>query len=314
MNTVVPPLAVLLDCALGDPRWMPHPVRGIGRLATFTEKLARGSLGDRVGSGLLATLLVLVAVGLIAFTLVLVASWHGSKVEGVVGAILIWTTIAPRDLYAHSEAVRRALADGDLEDARRKVGRIVGRDTDELSEAEVVRAAVESVAESTLDAMVAPLFYAALTDPVGAMLYRAVNTLDSMWGYRNDRYLTFGRFAARLDDVLNYVPARINAVVLCVAAAIVTGRGRSAWRILRRDGRNHTSPKAGLSEAAVAGALDVRLGGTNSYFGKPSYKLTIGDDVVPLVAEHIRVANRMMFWTTGLLTAAISIAPFISEQ
>ena len=115
MNTVVPPLAVLLDCALGDPRWMPHPVRGIGRLATFTEKLARGSLGDRVGSGLLATLLVLVAVGLIAFTLVLVASWHGSKVEGVVGAILIWTTIAPRDLYAHSEAVRRALADGDLE-------------------------------------------------------------------------------------------------------------------------------------------------------------------------------------------------------
>ncbi len=188
-----------------------------------------------------------------------------------------------------------------------RVAAIVGRDTQQLDEAGVVRAAVESVAESTVDGVTAPLFFAAIAGPVGAMVYRAVNTLDSMFGHQDDRYRRFGWAAARIDDLANYLPARLTAPLICLAAALwISSRsGRAALRILARDGRKHASPNSGLAEAAMAGALGVQLGGVNYYDGEPLEKPTIGDAVVPLSPRHIRVANALMFLTSGSVSRGL---------
>jgi adenosylcobinamide-phosphate synthase len=218
--------------------------------------------------------------------------------------LVIYTTIAARDLARHSMAVLRPLAAGDLIEARRRVAAIVGRDTDRLDEAGVVRAAVESVAESTVDGVTAPLMFAALAGPVGAMVYRAINTLDSLFGHQDERYGQFGWAAARIDDLANYLPARLTAPLLCLAALLLRLRPGLAWRTLLRDGRNHASPNAGLTEAAMAGALGVHLGGVNHYDGQPLEKPTIGEAIVPLSARHIRLANALMFTTAGLFLMA----------
>ena len=200
--------------------------------------------------------------------------------------VVIYTTIAARDLARHSMAVFRPLAAGDLVEARRRVAAIVGRDTERLDEAGVVRAAVESVAESTVDGVTAPLFFAVVAGPVGAMVYRAVNTLDSMFGHQDERYRQFGWAAARIDDLANYLPARLTAPLVCLAALCCLRLRPAAARCesLLRDGRKHASPNAGLAEAAMAGALGVQLGGVNYYDGQPLEKPTIGDALVPLVA------------------------------
>ena len=182
-------------------------------------------------------------------------------------------------------AVFRALAAGDIVEARRRVAAIVGRDTERLDEAGVIRAAVESVAESTVDGVTAPLFFAVVAGPVGAMVYRAINTLDSMFGHQDERYRDFGWAAARIDDLANYLPARLTAPLACLAAALLRQRPRSApCESLLRDGRNHASPNSGLAEAAMAGALGVQLGGAICYDGQPLEKPTIGDPLMPLVA------------------------------
>jgi adenosylcobinamide-phosphate synthase len=217
--------------------------------------------------------------------------------------LVIYAAIAPRDLARHSMAVYRALGADDLVEARRRVAQIVGRDTDRLDEAGVVRATVESVAESTVDGVTAPLLYAALAGPVGAMVYRAINTLDSMFGHQDDRYCRFGWAAARIDDLANYVPSRCTAPLVCVAAFLLRLRPGASLRTLLRDGRKHASPNAGLTEAAMAGALGVELGGVNYYGGRPLDKPTIGDAIVPLCAGHIRSANAVMFVTAGLFVA-----------
>jgi adenosylcobinamide-phosphate synthase len=222
----------------------------------------------------------------------------------IASIVVIYTTIAARDLARHSMAVFRALASGDLPEARARVARIVGRDVQPLDEAGVTRAAVESVAESTVDGVTAPLFFAVLAGPVGAMVYRAVNTLDSMYGHQDDRYRQFGRFAARVDDAANYLPARLTAPLVCLAAIFVGQRPWDSLRILLRDRRNHASPNAGLPEAAMAGALGVQVGGLNYYDGQPLAKPTIGDAAVPLSARHIRLANALMFATAAMFLAA----------
>ena len=186
----------------------------------------------------------------------------------MVSILVIYTTIAARDLARHSMAVLRPLAAGDLVEARRRVALIVGRDTARLDEAGVVRAAVESVAESTVDGVTAPLFFAVVAGPVGAMVYRAINTLDSMFGHQDERYREFGWAAARIDDLANYLPARLTAPLVCLAALLLRQRPRLACAILARDGRKHASPNAGLTEAAMAGALGVQLGGVNYYDGQ----------------------------------------------
>lgn len=295
--------AVAIDLALGDPRWLPHPVRGIGRVAVWFETLSRGVFGSTRLAGLVAALSIYIVVGGATWGVIRLAGWAHPAAGDVASIVVIYTTIAARDLARHSMAVFRCLAAGDLVEARRCVGAIVGRDTEQLDEAGVTRAAVESVAESTVDGVTAPLLFAVVAGPVGAMVYRAINTLDSMFGHQDDRYRQFGWAAARIDDMANFIPARCTAPLICVAAMLLRQRPGLAWQTMRRDGRKHASPNSGLTEAAMAGGLGVRLGGVNYYDGRPLDKPTIGDAIVPLSPRHIRMANALMFVAAGLFLA-----------
>ncbi len=292
--------AVVLDLLVGDPQWLPHPVRLIGRFAMGLEAPARRLPGCARGAGIATVIVVVGVTGVASIVLVWAAGLVHPAAADVVSVLLIYFAVAARDLAHHGMAVFRALRAGDLPEARRRAGRIVGRDTDRLDEPEIVRAAVESVAESTVDGVTAPLFFAVLFGPAGAMAYRAINTLDSTFGYKDERYLKFGWASARLDDAANFVPARLTAPLVSVAAAVMGQRPGLSLRIMRRDGRKHASPNAGLAEAAMAGAMGVQLGGLNYYGGEPAPKPTIGDPVVRLARRHILTANALMFVTAGL--------------
>ena len=296
-------IAVAIDLVLGDPPWLPHPVRGIGRLALGLETLSRRTLGATRLAGLLAALATYAMVGAAAWGAIRLAAAIHPWAADAVSILIIYTTIAARDLVRHSMVVYRCLVAGELVEARWRVGAIVGRDTARLDEPGVVRAAVESVAESTVDGVTAPLLFAVVAGPVGAMVYRAVNTLDSMFGHQDERYRQFGWAAARIDDLANYVPARCTAPLICLAALLLRLRPGLALRTLFRDGRKHASPNAGLTEAAMAGALGVQLGGVNYYDGQPLERPTIGDAIVPLCPRHIRLANVLMFVAAGLFLA-----------
>lgn len=299
--------ALCLDQLLGDPRWLPHPVRLIGGLGGLLERwLRRTPLPLRL-SGVLTLAVMLGASGGAVFLLLYWAGRIHVLLGGALAVFVLYTTLAAKDLCRHSRAVYEALAEGDLEAAREKVGLIVGRETSHLSEQEVSRAAVESVAESLVDGVCAPLVYAFAGGPVGAILYKAVNTADSMFGYRNERYREFGWAAARLDDLANYVPARLTALIVPLAAIIIRLDAQSSWQILRRDRLNHASPNSGHTEAAMAGALGIRLGGTSVYFGQRVEKPTIGDPGSVPAAHHILLANRLMLATTGLLTLIFAL-------
>ncbi|MSM40337.1 MAG: cobalamin biosynthesis protein CobD [Geobacter sp.] len=293
--------AVLLDLLLGDPRWLPHPVVFIGRFIAGCEKLLRRlALNERLAGLLLVVLTVGVTCVVAGSILHGVALIHPLAAE-VVGAILGFTCLAARSLHAESAAVAGALIRDDLPAARSALSMIVGRDTDGLSPSEIWRGAVETVAENSSDGVIAPLFFLMLGGPLAALAYKAVNTLDSMVGYKNDRYLRFGWAAARLDDLVNLLPARLTGCLMALVAPLVGLSGRGALRVMLRDGRNHSSPNSGIPEAAAAGALGVQLGGTNHYFGKPVEKLTIGDPVQPLGEAAWRGAVRLMYGSGALL-------------
>ena len=302
-------IAILLDLALGDPRWFPHPVRLIGRLIAALEGPARRAIPDARTAGAVTALTVILVTALATAALIGIAGQIHPLLGDAIGIVVLYTTIAARDLARHSLEVYRALERFDLAEARRLVSWLVGRDTERLTETEVVRAAVESVAENTVDGIIAPLFFAALGGPVAAMAYKAVNTLDSMIGYKSERYLDFGRTAAKIDDGANYLPARIAAPILTAAAALLGFRTSAAWRIANRDGRKHQSPNAGIAEAAFAGALGVRLGGVMERRGRPVDLPEIGDPVVPLARGHILAANRLMFMAT-----VIAVITFLAAR
>ena len=298
--------AMLLDALLGDPRWLPHPVRFIARLAKWIEARLRPRMQDAKVAGILTLLATLaISTGSVALFLLCMASLH-PVAHFIAGTLVIYTTIAARDLIHHSKAVYLTLQSASIEEARTCVARIVGRETESLDAAGITRAAVETVAESTVDGVTAPLFYAILLGPLGAIAYRTINTLDSTFGYRTTEYLHFGWASARLDDLANYLPARLTAPLMAVAAACSGHNATGAWRIWRRDGHKHESPNAGHVEAAMAGALDIQLGGTNIYEGEPLEKPTLGDAITPLVPEHITQANRLMT-LTYLLFAFLGI-------
>lgn len=302
--------AFALDLLLGDPRWLPHPVKFIGRFAAALEAPLRRAVPNARAAGALAALLVLGAAGGATFALVSGAARLHPALGDLVSIVLLYTCFAGRDLARHAGRVHEALAAGDLPRARHAVSMLVGRDTESLDEPEVVRAAVESVAENMVDGVTAPLLFAAIAGPVGAMLYKAANTLDSTFGYKNERYLRFGWASARFDDWVNYLPARLTAPLAALAAAFLGLRPAGAWRTFRRDGRKHPSPNSGLAEAAVAGALGVQLGGVNSYFGVASERPRMGDPLRPLERAHILQTNRLMLATSALalaLFAAIRI-------
>jgi adenosylcobinamide-phosphate synthase len=296
-------IALLLDLVLGDPRWMPHPVRLIGRLIAALEGPARRAIPDARLAGSVTALAVILTAALTTGAMIGIAGWIHPLLEDAVSILLLYTTLAARDLADHSIGVYRALERFDLAEARRLVSWLVGRDTERLTEAEVVRAAVESVAENTVDGIIAPLFFAAIGGPAVAMAYKAVSTLDSMIGYRSERYIDFGRTAAKIDDGANYIPARLAAPIITAAAALTGGRATAAWRIARRDGRKHLSPNAGIAEAAFAGALGIRLGGVIERRGRPVNLPEIGDTIMPLARGQILAANRMMYAATGIAAA-----------
>lgn len=305
--------ALVLDSLWGDPRWLPHPVQGIGRLAlTLEEPLRRLVANERLAGVITAVFVISITAGGCVLLLFVAGRLH--PLLGDAAAILIlYSCLAARDLSRHALEVKEELDAGDLVTARQRVAMLVGRDTAQLDEAGVSRAAVESVAENTVDAVTAPLLFALLAGPIGALAYKAINTLDSTFGYKNERYLYFGWFSARLDDLVNFIPARLTALLTPPAAALVNLDARQAWRIFKRDRQQHPSPNAGQIEAAVAGALNVRLGGESSYFGKSSFRPHQGEPSATLCAKHIGEAVRLM-WTTSLLTALAGLFCWIGLQ
>ncbi|MCL5058677.1 MAG: adenosylcobinamide-phosphate synthase CbiB [Actinobacteria bacterium] len=304
MTEVIVALAYLVDLAVGDPPRLPHPVAALGKLIELLERLLYrpGGFWSLAGGALMALAVVGFAYGataLLIYGLGLISPWLAVAAQ----IWLVSTTLAARGLAGAAGDVLKPLIDGDLQTARNLVARIVGRETSSLDSAGVTRAAVETVAENTVDGVIAPLFYALLGGAPLAMAYRAVNTLDSMVGYKNERYLHFGRFSARLDDAANYIPARICGLTMLAAAWITGRRAGLALRVVVRDARKHPSPNSGIAEAAMAGALGVRLGGLNVYGGRESFREYMGDSVFPLIPGHIRQAADLMYLSSFLALA-----------
>jgi len=296
-------IALLLDALLGDPRWLPHPVRWLGRLAQLFEAPTRRLLPARVAGIATAAAVIGIAFGASFFLLSLTASVN-QLASDLIAILLLYMTFAAGDLARHARNVLKALDAGNLGEARQRAGMMVGRDTQSLDERGVVRATIESVAESTVDGVTAPLLYACLFGPVGAMTYKAINTLDSTFGYRDQQYRLFGWASARIDDLANWLPARLTALLLPIAAAATGNRATASLRVLLRDGRKHSSPNSGLSEAAFAGALGVQLGGVSVYHGESIEKPTLGDPLVPLDRSHIPQVSNLM-WLTTLLSLVL---------
>jgi adenosylcobinamide-phosphate synthase len=305
-------LAAGLDALFGDPRWFPHPVRGMGRLIAWCDHHVRERC--RSSDALRAAGLTL-AVGLPLCVFVLthwlmsaaesLSAWFGSLAS--IG--LAWTTLAGRDLWDHVRAVDNFLQTGDLSATREAVSMIVGRDTAELPESEVARATVETVAESAADGVIAPLFYLVIGGVPLALAYKAINTLDSMIGHRDEHYIDFGWASARLDDLVNWIPARLSAVLLILGAGLVTHQleqARKGWEVFQRDGGLHPSPNSGRPEAAMAGILGVRLGGTNFYDGIGQDRPVVGGEGRRTEPSDIMLAARIMAVASvlGVLLAA----------
>ena len=297
----------LLDLCLGDPHSMPHPVRAIGNLIVWLEKYLRPAgkkhateRGER-RAGVLFVCLVLLVTGSVAGAILWISRLGGIWIQTVVEAVMTYYLLAARSLRDESMAVCRKLVAGEIEGARYAVSMIVGRDTKPLSEAGIARAAVETVAENASDGVIAPLFYLAIGGPLLGWLYKAVNTMDSMVGYKNDRYLHFGRAAAKLDDLVNLIPSRLAALLLIASAYLLRYDGKNAYRIWRRDRRNHKSPNSAQTESACAGALGLRLAGDAWYFGKLVPKPYIGDEIHPIEPQDIRRVNRLMYGAAGIM-------------
>lgn len=301
-------LGVLLDLLLGDPKCIYHPVRGIGKLIEGLETLIRkGFPKNRKGEFLGGLLLVLLVCG-VSFGIPVVLLQLCDRIWKPAGFLLesFWCfrLLAMRSLRTESRKVYDRLVNGTLEEARYAVSMIVGRDTINLTPQEVAKAAVETVAENSSDGVIAPLFYIALGGVPLMFFYKAVNTMDSMIGYKNESYLFFGRCAARLDDLVNFVPARISGLLMAAAAFPAGLDGKNAFRIFFRDRRKHASPNSAQTEAAMAGALRVQLAGNAYYFGKLVEKPVIGDPLRQIEPEDILRANRLLYWTGGLAVLA----------
>jgi len=289
---------VLLDLAIGDPQWLPHPVRAIGWLARVSERSLRKTWLPLRVAGLVFSVLVVGTVTL--------AVWVSIRFRPTWTRVYwIYSLLACRQLDVEAGRVIRALEQNDREQARMRLSSIVGRDTATLDEPAMVRATVETVAENLTDGVIAPLFYLAIAGPAGMAAYKAINTLDSMVGYRNGRYREFGWASARMDDVANFIPARLTAALIWIAALLPGFNAWRAFRVTLRDGGSQPSPNSGYPEAAVAGALGVQLGGLNYYEGKPSVKASLGDAVVPLERDVYRRVRVLLYASEGLSIVTI---------
>ena len=304
-------LGVFLDLLIGDPHCFYHPIRLVGNLISVTEKGLRAVFpktgqGEKTAGVFLSVIVCSVTAGAVAAVLYLAGKIHPYLHLAVMALFCYWM-LAAKSLKDESMKVYRELKKEDLKAARRAVSMIVGRDTDQLTAEGVTKAAVETVAENASDGVMAPLLYLAVGGPVLGAFYKAVNTMDSMVGYKNEKYLYFGRFAAKVDDVLNYIPARLSALFMVAAAGLTGLSAKNAWKIFKRDRYNHASPNSAQTEAAMAGALGVQLAGDAWYFGTLYKKKTIGDALRPVECGDIRRANRLMYASAGLLLIVVML-------
>lgn len=294
--------AALLDIVLGDPRFIPHPVVYMGKAISQGEVFIRRHFtAARALQWAGAGLTMIIVLGSFSFFWVILwLAYKSNMILGtVLGVFLMSQALAMNSLYKHARAVAEPLSQGDLNAARQALSLIVGRDTDKLDASEIIRGTVETVAENTVDGIIAPLFYGLIGGPALALAYKSVNTLDSMIGYKDERYINLGWAAARLDDLANYIPARISALLFLSLAPFTSGGLTGVWETLRRDAGQHPSPNSGLPEAAVAGALGVQLGGLNYYRGIPSFRALIGEKKRSLVLQDIRRSIVLMALVSG---------------
>lgn len=295
--------AYLLDLIMGDPRWFPHPVRGIGRLITFLERKLRTDRKTYL-LRIKGVALAIIVVGVCAFstyTLLYSLKRITPVLEIAVWILLGYTSLACGDLFSHAKAILKKLENKDMEEARKKLSLIVGRDTSNLSEGKIITATIESIAESSNDGIIAPLFYLILGGPVLALSYKAINTLDSMVGHRDEKYRDFGWFSARLDDVANFIPARITGILIATSSLLLGYGFQNSFKMMHRDGQKHPSPNSGISEAAMAGALGVQLGGPSKYGGKLLVKPYIGEEKNSVQPVLINKALNVTFLASTIM-------------
>lgn len=294
----------ILDLIFGDPHWLPHPICLIGNLIGFIEGNLRPKLAPNKNALLLGGALMVIIVLVISFAvpmaILLAAGMISPWLAFALETLMCYQIFATKCLRDESMKVYDALHNNDLADARVKLSWIVGRDTQNLDEEEITKGAVETVAENTADGIIAPMFYMFLGGVPLAFLYKGINTMDSMVGYKNDKFLYFGRCAAKLDDLANLIPARITGLVMIAAAFLLGLNGPGAWKVFWRDRYNHLSPNSAMTESVTAGALNIQLGGDHFYFGKLVHKDTIGDNIRPVCPEDIKKTNNLLYMTAVL--------------
>ena len=299
----------ILDLIFGDPHWLPHPICLIGNLIAYMEKLLRKIFGSDKSNLLFGGLVLVLIVTTFSFVVpYFILKWAASinpLFAFALETIMFYQIFATKCLETESMKVYKELKNGDLAAARKQLSWIVGRDTQELSAEEVTKAAVETVAENTADGIIAPMFFMFIGGAPLAFLYKSINTMDSMVGYKNDKYLYFGRCAARLDDIANYIPARLAGIFMIAASFFLNYDYKEAAKIFMRDRYNHLSPNSAQTESVCAGALNIQLGGGHFYFGKFVPKDTIGDDIRQVEPEDIVQTNNLMY-----MTAVLSILVF----
>ena len=299
--------AYILDLVFGDPSWLPHPVRGIGYLAQKLEMPLRKAVRNERVAGAVFGVSIIAVVYFTSFALIHAADYFNRYLGIIVSVFFIYTSLAIKDLEVESMRVYHALKDQDIALARRNLGLIVGRDTKDLSELDIIRATVETIAENIVDGIIAPLFYLLLGGPALALAYKAVNTLDSMVGYKNDRFKDFGWLSARIDDWANFIPARVSGFILPIASWLLGMDAISSFKAALADGKKNPSPNSGIPEAAVAGALGVRLGGLNFYNSVPMIKPIIGVNKNALSLAHIKKSIKIAY-ISSLLSIILVIS------
>ena len=296
--------AYFLDLIVGDPYWLPHPVRIIGKVIEYLARVLRKNNQNQRAEKIKGIFLTVITVGLsyyIIYFLIYIAGIISPGIKFAFSSFFIFTALSTKNLGEEAFSVYRALKENNLELARERVSRIVGRDTRDLDENGIVRATVETVAENTVDGIISPLFYAVLGGAPMAVAYKAVNTLDSMVGYKNEKYLYFGWFSAKLDDLANYLPARISVILIPVASLMLRQRGLAALRAIFRDGKKSPSPNAGIPEAGFAGALGIQLGGVNFYQGVEEYRPVLGEKLKRKSSKDILQAIRLSYTVSTLM-------------
>ncbi|WP_032121515.1 adenosylcobinamide-phosphate synthase CbiB [Clostridium amazonitimonense] len=298
-------VAIIIDWIIGDPYGFPHPVIYMGKVIRFLENKGRKIIKNEKNLkiyGLFIVFILCATSFFIPYVILYLAKPY-KILYHLLSIFMLWTTIAARCLHKEGKKIYEDLIKEDIQASRLHLSYIVGRNTENLSEKEIIRADIETVAENTSDGVIAPLLFAAIGGAPLAMMYKAINTMDSMLGYMNDKYRYIGYFPAKIDDVFNYVPARITGALICLSAPLVKGNILNAFKIMIRDRKNHKSPNCAYPEAAVAGALNIQLGGTNTYFGEIIEKPTIGDSVVELKNIHIIDTIKLMYFSEVLFYA-----------